>query len=98
MDIGRVARTLRRTIGPPEARYQQAFPVSGSTQAVAVAVGSTVGVGFGDLVGFGVAPGAVTLGVAVLAGCDGRAGAVVSGLRVGDEVGLGRFVGAGGAV
>ena len=44
------------------------------------------------------APVAFTVGVAVFAGCDGRAGGVVSGLRVGVAVGLSRLAVGVGAV
>lgn len=65
-----------------------------------VAVGDGCGACGTDRVGVGaaLALGAFTVGVAVFAGCDGRAGGVVSGLRVGVVLGVGRFGGAVGAV
>ena len=73
-------------------------PLGGPIDPVAVADGcgacGTDAVGLGVLV----APGAFTVGVAVVAGCDGRADGVFSGLRVGVAVGLSRLAVGVGAV
>ncbi len=85
-------------VPPRRGVHEHNQPLGGLIDPVAVADGcgacGTDALGTGALV----ASGAFTVGVVVSAGCDGRAGGVVSGLRVGVVLGVGRFGGAAGGV